>query len=302
MTRSSSRLLSQHLVYKILIFTSLVVAFIQISLGGFVRSTESGLGCPDWPLCHGKLIPPFEFHTLIEYSHRMTGLILGIFVLALAITSFLKFRDKKLLLNLSMTSLLLVIIAGILGGATVITELSWWIRLIHLSIALTLISCLTLLTKEILFPNRTQRMVSTKQMWKTAGATLIVFAVVISGSFMIGMGANSSCASWPFCRGYFLPTSFEYLVHMGHRYLAAASLIFLTYTALSVYRARPQTEIRKIGHMIVGLTGLQIFVGAVMVFTGFSSHLKWTHLSIATLLLMSTVFFFATVHSTDNAK
>lgn len=299
MTKSSNSPVHHNIGYKLLIFASLAVAFIQISLGAFVRSTQSGLGCPDWPLCHGELIPPFESHTLIEYSHRMTGSVLGIFIIALALISFLKFRDKKLIVNLSLASLLLVILAGILGGVTVITELSWWIRLIHLSIALSLISCLTLLAKEMLLPNRIQMMVNTEQMWKTIGAILIVFTVIISGSLMIGVGANSSCASWPLCRGNFLPTGFEYLVHMAHRYLAAMSLIFLTYTIISVYRAKPHIEIRKIGHVILGLTGVQILVGAVMVFTGFSSHLKWTHLSIATLILISAVFFFATVHSKE---
>ena len=302
MTRSSDSPVHHNIGYRLMVFVSLAVAFIQISLGAFVRSTESGLGCPDWPLCHGELIPPFEFHTLIEYSHRLTGSILAIFIIALALTSFLKFRNRKLIVNLSLISLFLVILAGILGGITVITELSWWIRLIHLSIALSLISCLTLLAKEMLFPNRTQMLVVTKEMWKTASAILIVFIVIISGSFMIGIGANASCASWPLCRGSFLPSGFEYLVHMGHRYLAAASLIFLIYTVISVYKGNRLMEIRKIGHIVVGLTGVQILVGAVMIFTEFSSHLKWTHLSLATLILISTVFFFATVHSSEDLK
>ena len=41
------------ITYKVVALLSLVVSFIQIALGGFVRASESGLGCPDWPLCHG---------------------------------------------------------------------------------------------------------------------------------------------------------------------------------------------------------------------------------------------------------
>ena len=52
------------------------------SIGGVVRITESGLGCPDWPLCHGRIIPPFDAATLIEYSHRLMASVVGLLVLA----------------------------------------------------------------------------------------------------------------------------------------------------------------------------------------------------------------------------
>ena len=80
-TRLPHPRISRSATLKLLILISLVVAFSQITLGGIVRASESGLGCPDWPLCHGELIPPFEFHTLVEYSHRLTGTVLGILVI-----------------------------------------------------------------------------------------------------------------------------------------------------------------------------------------------------------------------------
>ena len=70
-----------------LIIASSIAVFCLITLGGIVRITGSGLGCPDWPLCHGKLIPPFEFHTLIEYTHRLVASSTGLIVLATAVTA-----------------------------------------------------------------------------------------------------------------------------------------------------------------------------------------------------------------------
>ena len=49
-----------------------------ISLGSFVRVTGSGLACPDWPLCNGSIIPAFEYHVLIEYSHRLSAAIVSV--------------------------------------------------------------------------------------------------------------------------------------------------------------------------------------------------------------------------------
>ena len=102
---------------------ALVAAIGQVTLGGVVRITDSGLGCPDWPLCHGKLIPPAEFHTLIEYSHRLSASLLGVLVLAAAVLAWKFHRTDRRLTSSTTLGLALVLVAAVLGGITVLTEL-----------------------------------------------------------------------------------------------------------------------------------------------------------------------------------
>ena len=59
---------------------------VLIGVGGLVRATGSGLGCPGWPKCYGTWFPPFGQHdsalqhALIEYSHRLTTVLVTVLV------------------------------------------------------------------------------------------------------------------------------------------------------------------------------------------------------------------------------
>ena len=127
--------LSNKSFLKFLIVFSIIDCIFQISLGGFVRVTSSGLGCPDWPLCYGKIIPPMNYHTLIEWGHRTSGAILGLSILSVSIFVLIYERSNKLLLYMSLITLFLVVVVGGVGGAVVLTELEPSLRTLHLFLA-----------------------------------------------------------------------------------------------------------------------------------------------------------------------
>ena len=282
------------ITYKVVALLSLVVSFIQIALGGFVRASESGLGCPDWPLCHGKIIPPFEFHTLIEYSHRLNGSLLGILVAVLLIICIMRYRRDKQLMLANYAAFTLVVSAGILGGITVITELAWWIRLIHLGIAQFLAACLMYITYKFAFDNLSNDYSYLNPIrawkWKKILCVSLVFLLIVSGSYMVGIGASSSCSSWPLCKGLSIPDGMSYQVHMGHRYISVVTLAFVGYISIELMiHAKGNKLIKRVTHSALGLLGIQIILGAVTVWSGFSSHMKVTHLSVATLVWLSVI-------------
>ena len=255
--------------------------------------SESGLGCPDWPLCHGELIPPFEYHTMIEYSHRLTGTILGVFVLVIMGIVLIKYRHQKHILVPSICSLILVIFAGILGGVTVVTELVWWVRLIHLGIAQALIASLTILASFLFLqgkfglPDRLFR----QRKNRIAYILTVIYLLILSGSYVVGAGASAVCTSWPLCRGLSIPWEEIYVIHMVHRYVALIAFIGMLYIAIDWLREHGlPRQIKRSIHILLGLIIFQIMVGAIIVWLDFHPHLKASHLSFATLVWISAVY------------
>src|SRR5204863_5742155 len=61
-----------------------VLMFGLIVLGSIVRTTGSGLACPDWPLCHGHLLPPMAFNAIVEWLHQFVALLVSLLLLTTA--------------------------------------------------------------------------------------------------------------------------------------------------------------------------------------------------------------------------
>ena len=284
------------LIFRVLAVASLVAAFAQVTLGGIVRVTGSGLGCPDWPLCHGQLIPPFDFATLLEYSHRLSASLLGVLVLGTAIVVLLRYRHIKWGKNSILTALALVFVAAILGGATVLTELAWWLRLIHLGVAEVAVAALVIAVVV------SWRVGAPKQDDSDSGAeaganklinaTLIgVFLLILSGSYIVGAGYGSSCGTWPLCNGSLFPEGRAYIEHMGHRYFAAVIGLLVLVVAYKAWQARVSLpSVGWSGVLLFLAFAAQILVGALTVWLGFTPEIKAIHLSMATLVWIALVF------------
>ncbi len=287
------------IAFRVVAVAAVVAALGQVTLGGVVRVTDSGLGCPDWPLCHGKLIPPFDTATLIEYSHRLSASVLGLFVVAAAVLAWMRRSSAPNAFYASIAGVALVTVAAVLGGVTVLTELEWWYVLLHLSIAELLTA--SLVAAAIMGWGAKARSLSDTDRSKPSsaddatgglimGALAGAMALILFGSFMVGYGAGTSCATWPLCRGSLLPDGSAYAIHMGHRYIAAAVGLVMLAAAWRVWNAaHPASAVRVAAAAVFASFAAQIAVGAVVVWTGFDAVFKAVHLSLATVVWIALV-------------
>src|SRR5919201_7058539 len=85
---------------------TVAMTFVLVVIGVIVRSTGSGLGCPEWPTCHGSWVPPVnDPHAIIEWSHRSTAAIVGTLALALAVSAVRGYRRRPSILWPSLAGL-----------------------------------------------------------------------------------------------------------------------------------------------------------------------------------------------------
>ncbi|MGI0053174.1 MAG: COX15/CtaA family protein [Thermoplasmata archaeon] len=135
-----------HTLFRYLTVAALVACYVTILLGGNVIASNSGLGCPDWPLCSpSHLIPTLTGAAAIEFSHRIGAFVLSMITLALALTAIAIERRRPVLVRLSFSALVTVGLEAILGGVVVDSRLAAVIVLIHFAIATVLFVLLLLL-------------------------------------------------------------------------------------------------------------------------------------------------------------
>src|SRR5947209_12731442 len=133
---------------------AVVATYVLIILGGLVRVTGAGLACPDWPLCHGRLIPPLDPLVLTEWSHRFVASIVGILTLAVAVAAWrLRKAGQPGLAGLSSLALVLVIVQIGLGGLTVRHELTAWLVVAHLGTAMAFFATLVVIVVIAMTPS-----------------------------------------------------------------------------------------------------------------------------------------------------
>jgi len=92
---------------------------IIVLTGAAVRLTDSGLGCPDWPKCYGRTLPPLSTHAVIEYSNRAISGVVGVIAVAAFVLAFFRTPRRRDLIWLSATLPLGVVAQAVLGGFTV---------------------------------------------------------------------------------------------------------------------------------------------------------------------------------------
>jgi heme a synthase len=126
-------------LYRRVTFVALFALSAIVLTGAAVRLTGSGLGCPDWPKCYGRTIPPLQFHTVIEFGNRMITGLVGVVVIAAAGLAFLRRPYRRHLAILGVLLPIGVVGQAVLGGLVVRYDLNPYLVMSHFILSMLLL-------------------------------------------------------------------------------------------------------------------------------------------------------------------
>src|SRR5688500_14322542 len=131
--------------YQLLTVATVGLTLLLIAVGALVRTTGSGLGCPDWPLCHGRMVPPFERTAIIEYSHRTLAAVVGLLIVGTSVVTWRTRTRDRAARALAVAALPLLGLQAYLGKVTVERELPAEVVAVHLATAFLLVGLLAVI-------------------------------------------------------------------------------------------------------------------------------------------------------------
>ncbi|HEY8761492.1 MAG TPA: COX15/CtaA family protein [Candidatus Dormibacteraeota bacterium] len=277
--------------FRLLAGITALSGYLQITLGGLVRVSGSGLGCPDWPTCYGKPYPPPTFHAIVEYSHRANGALFGLLVILTVIAGFWLYRGRRTTVTwLTLATLLTVVGEGLLGWQVVATLLAPVLVLVHLAIALVILALMVAIfilagpAPTAAFPDRSFARLAVL----AAGLT---YLMLLTGSSVVATSADLVCKSWPLCGGGLSPdfsgVAFFAMLHRLTVGVVSLVLLFLFTSALRRHRNIPGVGLVAAGTLVVLLA--QIVLGALVAVTDEQAFLQGGHVMLASAVWAGVV-------------
>jgi len=268
-----------------------IVAYGGVILGSWVRITGSGMSCPDWPLCHGSVLPSLAAGSFWEWSHRLVALFEAPLVIALAAMAW-PLRNAASPVKWMLALVLALFGFQIfLGAATVHLSNSPISVVLHWGTAMAFLGSLVALTVFMRAPAIvTNRSSAGHHLFSAllGVTTLLAFVTMCVGAYVSSSGAGLACIHLPGCAGEVVVYGSSQFVQMVHR-VAAGSCLFAACATTALawrYASRASSVLTTTG---LALLFMQVIFGLLNVAWRLPVAVRELHSATAALAFLSFV-------------
>jgi cytochrome c oxidase assembly protein subunit 15 len=280
---------------------STLTTYFLIFVGGLVRVSGAGLGCPDWPKCFGRWIPPLHVSQIpadfnvatfnltlawIEYINRLIGMIAGILIVITAVLAIKNFRRIKKILTPSILAAVLVAFQGWYGSVVVSSQLQSITVSVHLLLALLIVSLLIYVTQSSYYMESVAIKSPSKKSRYIKSLVLGLWGLIIA-QIILGTQVRSQIENlldkFPLLMGEELLLRIE-SIHFFH---AIFGIVLVSVTVFVAFKLlKMESDFIRINYWIlVMLMMVQILFGALLALKGLPQLLQVFHLWIASLII-----------------
>ena len=281
--------------------------YLLILVGGLVRASGAGLGCPDWPRCFGGWVPPLsaadlppqfdpsQFNPTLmwtEYLNRLLGVAVGFLILATAVSAWRHHRRDPRILWTTIAALLLTGFQGWLGGRVVAHELAAWIVTVHMIVALVIVQMLLYVTVDAVSPAAGGKALALRTedaalragaRRAVASATAVLIAITL---VQIALGTQvRGGVDTALDAGVERAAALATVGTIDYLHRDAAIVVLLACFLLSFWLTAKGSALARWSWAVLGLAALQVAVGAIMAYVSLLPGAQVAHLTLASLLL-----------------
>ena len=278
--------------YARVALVALAALTLIVLTGAAVRLTGSGLGCPDWPKCYGKVVAPLETHAVIEYGNRLLSGLVGLAAVAAGALAFLRRPFRRDLAVLGVLLPLGVVGQAVLGGFTVRNHLAPGFVMAHFALSmLILIAATALAWRAWHEPGERARSTDRLAVWSIRALLPFAALTIFAGT--------AATASGPHAGGrpheqinrldFYGSKTLDWAIS-SHGQIAAAFGVAALLAWLVVRRRTPEPQLRRATTVLVALLAGQGTVGGIQYALELPAEIVWVHVALACLSWVSVLW------------
>ena len=307
--------------FKAMAIASALATYFLIFIGGLVRVSGAGMGCPDWPKCFGGWIPPLNASQLpadidpnlfnftlawIEYINRLVGVTVGILIAIVAIWAIIKFNKYPKVLIPSILAGLLVAFQGWQGGQIVATQLKPIIVSVHLVIAYLIVSLLIYVAQRVHYmqnPESENKAVYPEGVQAWIGILWLVTIIQVILGTQLRESIEHAIKAFPLFTDHQIIAAIGSMKYLHPIFgIVTAVLAFVCGYKLLYPGSRPSPLTWQSAWTLIGLMIIQLVLGAIMIFVGVPQVAQVMHLWIASLIIGMILIAFTAVGFKKEAR
>ncbi len=278
--------------YRRLAYVTLAALTLIVATGAAVRLTGSGLGCPDWPRCYGKVLPPISLHALIEFGNRALSGLVGVLTVAAFVLAFVRRPFRRDLAILALMLPLGVVAQAVLGGFTVREHLAPGFVMAHFALSMIiLIAGLALAWRAGDESRRRPRSTDRVAVWSVRALAPLGALTIFAGTAATAAGPHAGGS--PGQRIHRLhfqgPDTLTWVVHRHATIAAVFGIVTISVWYLLRRRRVPASVVEPVTILGV-LLAAQGLIGSVQYELKLPSDMVWVHVLVATVTWLAVLW------------